>query len=355
MSYTITLHPKNHEFPCTVGETLLEAAERAGFKVPASCRNGVCWICEATLVEGAIQDKSQPVSVLPGSEIRLCRSYAQSDAILNTTTIHPKREIALNTIACQIEAIEPFNEHVHRVRLRTPAGTLAEFSPGQYLSLNLPDMEPAYFSIASQPGSRRLELHIEAPKGREAATQIVDYLRKNPVVKVTLPHGRACVNRLSEGPGQSPDALQSSDVLQGYQILFIAAGTGYAQLKSIIEHLFEHAPHIAAMHLFWGGRSAVDLYDQKEPQAWASQYDQFHFHPSYADLEENAWPGHHDQLVESVLRQAEVIAALGDQKTRVYASGSPGLVYTALDALVERGLSENHFYSDVFEYAPRNA
>ena len=351
MSYTITLLPGKHRFACRSDETLLEAAEAAGFSVPASCRNGVCWICEATLIEGRVEDSSQPEKPETGEEIRLCRSFADSDVVLETHRIHPQREITLNTFACQIATIEPFNAHVHRVRLRTPAGTLPEFSPGQYLSLDIPDTESAFFSIASQPGERLIELHIEAPEGRDSAIEILAYLKSHLTVKVSLPFGKACLNRLPPAFMTASGALLPA--LRDARVLLIAAGTGFAQVKSLAEAFFRMAEPPKAIDLFWGGRTAEDLYDRSEPGLWQQMYPRFAFHPALADKEDNAWQGHHDQLVELVMKQKDVINNLHAGQTLVYASGSPGLVYTAMDALLERGLDSRHFFSDVLEYAPR--
>lgn len=38
------------------GETLLDAAEEAGFDLPYSCRRGMCTSCVGRLVDGAVDD-----------------------------------------------------------------------------------------------------------------------------------------------------------------------------------------------------------------------------------------------------------------------------------------------------------
>ncbi|MEP3590536.1 MAG: NAD(P)H-flavin reductase, partial [Marinobacter sp.] len=58
--------------------------------------------------------------------------------------------------------------------------------------------------------------------------------------------------------------------------------------------------------------------------------------------------GHHDQLVRAVLA-----TGIDWRTVEVHASGSPTMVYTLMDALVEAGLPAQDFYSDVLEYAPR--
>ncbi|MFW5824730.1 MAG: NAD(P)H-flavin reductase, partial [Marinobacter sp.] len=66
------------------------------------------------------------------------------------------------------------------------------------------------------------------------------------------------------------------------------------------------------------------------------------------DNDDNDWSGHHDQLVEAVLA-----SGFDWTNVQVMASGSPTMVYTLMDALVEAGLPESEFHSDALEYAPR--
>lgn len=50
---TITHDGQRHAIALQAGETVLEAAERAGLDVPYSCRGGMCCTCRAKVVEGA--------------------------------------------------------------------------------------------------------------------------------------------------------------------------------------------------------------------------------------------------------------------------------------------------------------
>jgi 3-ketosteroid 9alpha-monooxygenase subunit B len=43
--------------PCADGETLLEAADRAGMEAPCACRDGYCGACMAKVVEGEVEMK----------------------------------------------------------------------------------------------------------------------------------------------------------------------------------------------------------------------------------------------------------------------------------------------------------
>ncbi|HEY8683626.1 MAG TPA: 2Fe-2S iron-sulfur cluster-binding protein, partial [Rhodanobacter sp.] len=50
--FNVTLKTSERQFSVAAGETVLEAAQRAGVALPYSCRAGVCGSCKATLLQG---------------------------------------------------------------------------------------------------------------------------------------------------------------------------------------------------------------------------------------------------------------------------------------------------------------
>ena len=52
---TVHLDGATHEIPCTAGETLLQAARKAGLSPPSACEDGYCGCCMATLVRGEVE------------------------------------------------------------------------------------------------------------------------------------------------------------------------------------------------------------------------------------------------------------------------------------------------------------
>jgi ring-1,2-phenylacetyl-CoA epoxidase subunit PaaE len=86
----ITFDGKSHQISLHPGETVLEAAERAGLDVPYSCRGGMCCTCRAKVTEGEgamdVNFSLEPWEVeagyvltcqcRPGGE-RLCVDYDQ--------------------------------------------------------------------------------------------------------------------------------------------------------------------------------------------------------------------------------------------------------------------------------------
>jgi CDP-4-dehydro-6-deoxyglucose reductase len=185
-----------------------------------------------------------------------------------------------------------------------------------------------YFSIASMPGTRDLELHIQADPYLGSAVQLIEYLRSNRSLRISLPHGNACLTDLPRRP-----------------LLLIAAGTGFAQMKSILEYLLGRKFDLP-IHLYWGGRRASDLYLTELVHEWMSAHPNLHFHPVIADAKEAPTDGHHEQLAQAILADRLPLTEL-----TTFISGSPNLVFATMKALVTQGLSRTEVYSDVFEYA----
>lgn len=217
---------------------------------------------------------------------------------------------------------------VWRVQLRTPAGKLLRHHAGQYLLLERDDGESSAFSIASAPNeARELELQILARE--QSSIALVEHLRLNRIARVKAPLGDCHVAQLPQRP-----------------LILIAAGTGLAQMQSIIEDClargFDHA-----IHLYWGVREASDFYQAPYWESWTSRPN-LYLHKVVSD--DAAWPGRQGLLPQAVSAD---LTSLGDYE--VFVSGSPSMVYATLDTLVAAGMPEQNMHADVFSYAPRKA
>jgi CDP-4-dehydro-6-deoxyglucose reductase len=270
-----------------------------------------------------------------GSDLLLCKAYPESDCDIEIQGVLGPGELPLQKFTCQIERIETLPSSVYRVFLRPPAGKRIDFYAGQYLSVQIPDKEAAFFSIASEPSERILELHIQAMPGWVSAEVIIDWLQQNHSVDISIPYGKACLTEMQ------------LEQVADKTVILIAAGTGFAQMKSIIEMLI-HQSMKNDIYLFWGVRQKQDMYLRSLAEHWDETYSTFHFVPVYGDNLDNEWSGHHEQLWQTV-----VTAGLDLKNSEVFISGSPDTVYAAVDGLVEAGIEARQFHSDVFEYAPR--
>lgn len=326
----VLLLPSGLAFGVAAPADLLSAAAGAGIDVPASCRNGVCELCEARLRSGQALNTRNQQTIRIGERLMMCRTRALTDLTLEISAVMAAGNNKPGKFQAKVVDVRSISHDVYRVELQLPRRRELSFHAGQYLSVNLPDADPCYFSIASSPSAPNIELHIQATPEWVSAQKVIDALTSGGEVTVELPHGKAC---LASAPAKP--------------MLLVAAGTGFAQMKSLVDYLRETS-FDQPIKLYWGVRRHEDMYLRALAQQWQEEWPPFTFLPVVGDDEDNDWGGHHDQLVRAVLA-----SGMDWHNVEVHASGSPAMVYTLMDALVEAGLPGEAFFSDVLEYAPR--
>ena len=324
------------------GETLLETLQRLGYKLKFSCRNGVCEICEVQLLEGEILQRYPEKHInlkqkCDGVTVLACTCTPLSNVRVKIRGLKCPGELSVKKLLCDITAIEKLNSDVYRVRLKMPAtaSLSAEFYAGQYLDIILPEGKQASFSIGSAPDQGRdLELHIRHMPDSEMSNAIVSYLKNNSQVELEIPKGDCY--------------LQAHTISPDTRIIFAAASTGFAQVKSVVEHLLANQ-FGNQIYIYWGARVEEDMYLEKLPMQWAAEHPNVHFEPVVSEPEKSpGWKGRTGLLPGAVLEDFDSF-----ENVEIFTSGSPAMVYALLDACEEKGFSEERMHSDVFAYAPR--
>ncbi|MDM7857577.1 CDP-6-deoxy-delta-3,4-glucoseen reductase [Thiopseudomonas acetoxidans] len=232
----------------------------------------------------------------------------------------------IQTIACAVQSIQDLGANVYQLKLLLPQSANVNHAAGQYLMLAAQQGDFYPFSIASAPQQLpELELHILAHDN--AAVDLIEQLKEQPEARVQLPMGDVCLTDLDERP-----------------LLLIAAGTGLAQMHSMLEHCRQQNAQMP-IHLYWGAKTEEDFYSVPAVALWRKMPNvQLHKIVSHdAD-----WNGRSGLLYEAVCHD------LADLKNfRVFVSGSPNMVYATHDALVKCGMQAEQIQADVFSYAPR--
>lgn len=320
----VTLKPSGAVLQVQPRERILDAARRLGYDCPQSCRNGNCHICAALLVTGRVQQNGVELS---HGELFTCLAEPLEDCVLHWDGVLAPGELPVLELACQVIACDDVGGDVFRLRLSTPAGKVPRYHAGQYLLLQREGDDYAAFSLASAPHcGRELELHVLARD--EATIGLITQLRDTGLVRVKMPFGDTHLAELPDGP-----------------LVLIAAGTGMAQMNSLIEHCrasgFAHP-----VHVYWGARRPEDFYTLEHWTQW-QQVPNLVLHQVVSD--QCGWQGRCGLLHQAVREDFTDLNAL-----HVYASGSPAMVYATLDALVDAGMNAQQMRADVFAYAPRS-
>lgn len=240
-------------------------------------------------------------------------------------------------VNCQVLSCNLINRSIHQVILKPEDGLKVVYEAGQYLNLLLADGKPCSFSIASnRRRTHLLELHILEIPSESSSRDVIRMLARENTVTAELPFGDCTLAALPRLPEAEP-------------LIFIAAGTGFAQAKSLLEEVFARAL-ANPVYLYYGARKAADFYLQDLIEGWQQTHPQFKYVPVISEADEACrWQGREGLLHEVIREDFQHL-----ENARVFLSGSPQMVYATLDVLTEHGLDKTRTYSDVFSYAPRD-
>ena len=126
-------------------------------------------------------------------------------------------------------------------------------------------------------------------------------------------------------------------------IVLLAAGTGLAPIKALIEHMQLKAI-TRPTRLYWGCRTRADLYLHDWAEATAAAMPNLRYVPVLSESFDEGWSGRSGLVHRAVMDDLPDLS--GHQ---VYACGAPVMVESARNDFVDRcGLPADEFYADSF-------
>jgi CDP-4-dehydro-6-deoxyglucose reductase len=330
MSFRVRTDPEDHLFAVQPGEILLDAALRQGIHLPYGCRDGRCGSCAAKLLQGSVTYPSGKTDALEGEPpgtCLTCQAVPSGDLTLHVAEIQTATDIQVRVLPCRVVEKQQLNHDVVRLYLKLPENQRLHFLAGQYLDFMLGDGRRRAFSIANAPHDDELiELHIRRVPGGEFTDYVFDRMASRAILRIRAPLGTFVLRADSDRP-----------------MIFMGGGTGFAPLKSMIEHAF-HCGIERPMHLYWGVRSRRDLYMPELPRHWAQAYANLTYVPVLSEPDPD-WRGRTGFVHEAVIEDHPDIGGFD-----VYMSGPPVMVHAGRIAFEARGLDITHMFSDAFEY-----
>ena len=330
--HSVTIQPSGHQFRVEEGEAVLAAALRQGFVLPYGCKNGACGSCKGKILSGSVdygvyQHKALTDEEKAQGKALFCQAKPLSDLVIEARTIGAAKDIPVKTLPCRVQKMERVAEDVMILGLKLPANERLQFLPGQYLEFLLKDGSRRSFSMGNAPHDDELiQLHVRHVPGGQFTDHVFGKMKERDILRFEGPHGTFFLREDSAKP-----------------IVFVASGTGFAPIKSIIEHALNKG--IARpMTLYWGGRRPRDLYLRALASSWAEQ-GKLQYVPVISDaLPEDAWTGRTGFVHRAVM---EDFPDLSDHQ--VYACGVPIMVDSARRDFIARcKLPEDEFYADSF-------
>lgn len=230
----------------------------------------------------------------------------------------------MTIINTRVQSIEPLSPHVLKVMIETPQPI--GFKAGQYLQVVMSDQDKRPFSIANMPSDDNLiELHIGATPQNPYAYEVIELAKNTQELNVEIGLGNAY--------------LRESDL----PIIIIAGGTGYSYAKSILFDCLRQQPS-RQIYLYWGAKTADDLYEADTLSKLADIQEYFTFIP-VVELPESQWAGATGLVHERVMHDFPSM-----KNIQVYVAGRFEMAAVIKESFLPLALMPENLFGDAFAF-----
>ncbi len=266
MTAQVTVLPSKHDFLVEGHDTLLEAAVRSGIPLDYGCSGGNCGKCKARVVSGKVKKTRLHDFVISEVEkqqgyVLLCSNTAVSDVVIEAPVANSVQDIPFQQITAKVKTLGEIGSDMMLLHLQTPRTQRLRFLAGQSVTLRVGQSYSMQLPIASCPcDDRNVLFHVHRQPGNLFADYVFAHLKPNDNVELEGPQGEFILHERSERP-----------------LYFLAFDTGFAPIKSVIEHAL--SLDIERISLHWFGSSAASIYLPNIALAWRDALDGF----SYAE------------------------------------------------------------------------
>jgi CDP-4-dehydro-6-deoxyglucose reductase len=329
MAAQVRILPSGREFFVEGNDTLLEAALRSGLALEYGCSNGACGKCKARVVSGEVKKVRHHDYVLTESDksmdyMLMCSNTPITDAVIEASEAGGAQDIPLQELIARVSRIEHPAEAMTLLHLQTPRSKRLRFLAGQFVTLTLPQGTAASLPIASCPcDDRNLQFHVRHTPGDAFSDYVLGRLRVSDSVGVEGPRGSFVMDESSTR-----------------SLIFIACDTGFAPIKSLIEHAM--ALNIAeSMHLYWATAEQSGHYAQNLCRSWADALDNFRYTALTAERSDGA-EALADAVLQSVFDDHPDLPDLD-----VYAAGAERELQAIRQGLMARGMPGSQLHTQI--------
>ena len=327
VSAQVTLRPRGHQFSVEGRDTLLQAGMRAGLKLNYGCGNGSCGMCKVRVIDGMVARTMHTDYVLSETErsqgyvLACAHTAASSELTMETLEANGPADIPQQHIVTAVRAVRELAPDTRLLHLQTPRSHRLRFLAGQSVTLGLALGEGVRdtLPIASCPcDDRNLHFFVARNEHSALARQVFGSMKSGDTVSLWGPVGEFVL-----ADGQRP-------------LVFVACDTGFAPLKSLIEHALslDASPSLS---LFWLATRQDGHFMANQCRAWSEALDLFEY-ALFNDPDANA--GAH-QVVGAIR------ADLFDIDCDFYLAGPEGFVNTVRNELVTAGVAAGQIFGEV--------
>ena len=276
MSHTLTIEPLGVELEIEEGQTILDAALRAGIYLPHACCHGLCATCKVNVLDGEIEHGEASSFALmdferdEGKALACCATVESDVTIEADIDEDPDAEvIPIRDFKGTVSRIEDLTPTVKGIWIDLPPGEAVHFQAGQYVNLHLPEgIGNRAFSIASVPAEGNcIELNVRRVPGGQGTAYLHDSLSVGDALGFTGPFGRFFVRKSAQVP-----------------LIFLAGGSGLSSPRSMIFDLLLTDVDSREITLVYGARRIDELYYHDEFLGLARRFANFRYLPVLSEL-----------------------------------------------------------------------
>ncbi|HKJ94946.1 MAG TPA: 2Fe-2S iron-sulfur cluster-binding protein, partial [Gammaproteobacteria bacterium] len=335
MAAHVRIRPSGHDFFVEGTDTLLDAGLRAGLALPYGCSNGACGQCKARVREGEVRKVRHHDYVFTESEkaqgyTLMCCHTALTDLIVETDEATRAADMPVQTIAARARKLEPLDEDTLLLHVRTPRTQRLRFLAGQRVAVSLDEGVRAVLPIASCPcDDMNLQFHIPRIPGDAFSDYAFHRLRPNDSIQLTGPEGEFV---LDEQSPRSP--------------LFIGWGTGFAPIKSLVEHAMS-ADSAERIDLYWFAPPDGHYLDNL-CRSWSDVIDNLHYVP--LTIARTGGLAGRRAVADGLERLLERHPDLSDSE--LYIAGPEPLIEATRQRLTRAGLAGQYLHADITQASP---
>lgn len=336
MSYEVLIEPLGETIEVEEGQTILDAALRAGVYIPHACGHGLCGTCKVDVLQGEVDHGEASLFALLEMErgegrCLACCATPVEDMVIEADVEEEAdaKHFPVRDFVGVVSRIETLTPRIKSVFLAIEHDGI-EFQAGHYVNVSIPGLEdhPRAFSIASPPSEKNLvELNVSLIEGGQGTSWIHDTLKVGDELKFSGPYGRFFVRESFSEP-----------------MIFLAGGSGLSSPKSMILDLFEHdeARHIT---FIYGARNQSELYYKELFTELDVEHHNFNYVPVLSEEPENSdWVGERGFVHEAAKRR------FGGKFSgnRAYLCGPPPMIDACITTLMQGRLFEKEMFMEQF-------
>ncbi len=336
MSYQVLVEPLGERIEVKEGQTILDAALRAGVNIPYACGHGLCSTCKIDVLEGQVDLGDASLFALMDPEREegkalACCATPLSDLLIaaNVDEDEDAEAHLVRDFTGVVSKIETYSPRIKVIFIAIEEDGI-EFQAGQYVNIKIPELNGAHrpFSIASPPSEQNpVELNVCLIPGGKGTQWLHNKLKVGDELSFSGPYGRFHAHPSQPGP-----------------MLFLAGGSGLSCMKSIILDLFEKG-ETRPITLIYGARNQEELYYRELFAQLAKEHGNFTYMPVLSEEpEDSSWSGSRG-LVSAVANEQFNEKFTGN---KAYMCGPPPMIGACITMLIRGQLFERDMYMENF-------